>query len=1144
MTKLIHKILHIFNLIIVGLIIIITLVLSMLHLATPYLQANKPQIEIWASEYLHTSIVIDKISVGQDGLEPVIRFADLAVLNKDKSAVVFKITDLRIGIDLIGSLINWRIQPGLLIVNGANIYFCQDKNGNVTVSGLEDVFAACGKANQLTKNENITLPTLEGRTTQSVLTTHAATNAYDLFTWLFTQGKIILRNINLSVSDSGTVIFKIDALNARMTNDVVNRRLRASGKLFLKNADVPANFLLSLALKGNILDQKPFAVFGNLDLTNIALNLTKDNSAKTPAISNLKFLIPASGEIKLHLLDSSFNANKLFRQALQINNLTSEINWQQIPEGLQIEVKNATADNGDGNVYGSGKFIIPSDDQSPLVDMLFHFEGFDVSRAPIYYPTGIMVPSLVNWLDHAFIAGKKIAGTVLLQGRLNDFPYDHNDGHFLVDSQFEDITLHYFPDWPDIANLNGKLIFENRSMRIEANSGMIIGVPMQQTKVTIDDLANAVLNVDGNIFADSMDGLRFIKSCPLKETIGKYFQEMQLFGRMQLGLKLAIPLAQDSKAKTQVLGNLALQNNTMQLPAWNLNVTNLHGKINFNEESINTNDLHGELFNRPIDLTIATENKKNNLTVTKINFAGLMPISLLQEKFDSSIANYAKGSFNYQAELKLSKLDNQIDNKLQIISDLKGISLNIPPLIKKSFTTPVSFKAILDFTYGKPLQLLINYNKDLSALFIFNRSNRKINFYSGEVHFGGGEVHEQKSPGLVISGVLPKVDWSQWQDYFFAKQKKILPDETEPEVKTSLINRVDLLINEFDIFGQTLKNIKINFASLENKYLLSLINENISGTITIPHDLENGIVLGKFDRLYLAEDNKSEKAASSLKPRNLPNINLTIDDFHDGKKSFGNVIFDATSHGNEVNIDKLQMISPLFNLNAAGTWALQNGIEQSIVSGNFSSPNLGELLKQWGMTSSLIGGNAAANFNLHWLGAIFNPSLKVSNGAVLLNVRKGRVIDIGEHAESEVGLGNVINLLSLQSLPRRLMLDFSDWVAKGFSFDTMRGNFNLRGGNAFTSNTNIDGTIAQIKINGRIGLVNKDYDLRMIVFPHVTSSLPVVAAIAGGPAGPAIGAATWVAEKLVISNVMKGVAHYIYQITGSWQNPNVEKLNK
>jgi uncharacterized protein YhdP len=118
-----------------------------------------------------------------------------------------------------------------------------------------------------------------------------------------------------------------------------------------------------------------------------------------------------------------------------------------------------------------------------------------------------------------------------------------------------------------------------------------------------------------------------------------------------------------------------------------------------------------------------------------------------------------------------------------------------------------------------------------------------------------------------------------------------------------------------------------------------------------------------------------------------------------------------------------------------------------------------------------------------------------------------------------------------------LALDFSDLTDKGFAFDTIRGDFDLHDGSAFTDNVLVKGPAAEIGLIGRIGLKSKDYDQTAVVTGNVSSSLP----LAAFAAGPVVGGAVLLFTQ-VFKQPLKGLARGYYRITGNWDNPTVERI--
>jgi uncharacterized protein YhdP len=137
----------------------------------------------------------------------------------------------------------------------------------------------------------------------------------------------------------------------------------------------------------------------------------------------------------------------------------------------------------------------------------------------------------------------------------------------------------------------------------------------------------------------------------------------------------------------------------------------------------------------------------------------------------------------------------------------------------------------------------------------------------------------------------------------------------------------------------------------------------------------------------------------------------------------------------------------------------------------------------------------------------------------------------------------VLGLASIAALPRRLALDFSDLTDKGLAFDNARGDFDLRGGSAYTDNVLFKGPAAEIGIIGRIGLRAHDYDQTAVVTGNVGSTLPIAGIAGAFAAGPIVGGAVLLFTE-VFKQPLKGLARAYYRITGSWDNPTIDRISK
>ena len=168
-----------------------------------------------------------------------------------------------------------------------------------------------------------------------------------------------------------------------------------------------------------------------------------------------------------------------------------------------------------------------------------------------------------------------------------------------------------------------------------------------------------------------------------------------------------------------------------------------------------------------------------------------------------------------------------------------------------------------------------------------------------------------------------------------------------------------------------------------------------------------------------------------------------------------------------------------------------------------------------------------------------NLSVDKLDGELDMRIGKGQFLDISPKA------GRLFGLLSLQTLPRRLVLDFTDIFNEGFTFDSIEGNFSIEQGHAYTNNLEMTGPSMNIMVSGRTGLVTEDYDQVATVTPKVSDSLPVASALFG-PIGVGVGAVIYLAGELFesIPKKIDKILRIQYSITGSWDDPNIEKIKK
>ncbi|MGV2480704.1 UNVERIFIED_CONTAM: hypothetical protein IGO34_28350, partial [Salmonella enterica subsp. enterica serovar Weltevreden] len=92
-----------------------------------------------------------------------------------------------------------------------------------------------------------------------------------------------------------------------------------------------------------------------------------------------------------------------------------------------------------------------------------------------------------------------------------------------------------------------------------------------------------------------------------------------------------------------------------------------------------------------------------------------------------------------------------------------------------------------------------------------------------------------------------------------------------------------------------------------------------------------------------------------------------------------------------------------------------------------------------------------------------------------------------------------LGVLSLQSLPRRLTLDFRDVFSEGFAFDFVRGDTRIERGLATTNNLQMKGVNAAVLMEGSADIDRETQDLRVVVVPEINAMTASLVATAINP---------------------------------------------
>jgi uncharacterized protein YhdP len=194
----------------------------------------------------------------------------------------------------------------------------------------------------------------------------------------------------------------------------------------------------------------------------------------------------------------------------------------------------------------------------------------------------------------------------------------------------------------------------------------------------------------------------------------------------------------------------------------------------------------------------------------------------------------------------------------------------------------------------------------------------------------------------------------------------------------------------------------------------------------------------------------------------------------------------------------------------------------------------GQLLARLGMKDMVRRGKGRMEGQVSWLGSPLTLDYPSMNGNFYVNVEAGQFL------KADPGLAKLLGVLSLQSLPRRLALDFRDVFSEGFAFDFVRGDVTIEQGIAATNNLQMKGVNAAVLMEGKADIARETQDIKAVVIPEINAG---TASLVATVINPAIGLGTFLAQMFLRQPLMRAATQE-FQIDGTWADPRITRINR
>jgi uncharacterized protein YhdP len=559
--------------------------------------------------------------------------------------------------------------------------------------------------------------------------------------------------------------------------------------------------------------------------------------------------------------------------------------------------------------------------------------------------------------------------------------------------------------------------------------------------------------------------------------------------------------------------------------------TDLSGDFDIDGGQVAHADVRGRALGGTFQM-LARAPRNRPLTRTQLEFRGTLSGDSLRGALGWPAAIAIGGQTDWRATLRMAPEPNR-ERSLRVSSSLVGLEMRLPAPLDKPADAPMPSWVEIQWPATGGPQGRLALGSVVSGSYALASDAGGLRLAHLALAFGAGESTSSDAQIVNVGGAVSRLDLAGWLE--------LSPADKNARPLSDYLGAAKLDVAELDYLGLAFRDLSLELAVAKSGLRIVVGGPNVAGTITLPGAADSSEPWNlQFERLHFEMQAGLEETAGGGSepgdskavgdPRAVPAVNFHAADLNVGERQFGDVQATLVKLDDGVSLQQLTVAGADFNASATGEWRGKD-VGTGRIEGTLTSTDVQGTLKQLGYMPLIQAKTGRMDFDLNWAGAPTEYALSQAAGHVQLSLDKGQIVGLNP------GAGRVLGLTSVAALRRRLALDFSDLTDKGLAFDTVRGDFDLRDGSAKTDNLLVKGPAAEIGLIGRVGLKNKDYDQTAVVTGSVGSSLPL-AALAGGP----VVAGAVLLFTQVFKQPLKGLARGYYRITGSWDNPIVERI--
>ncbi|WP_054286484.1 YhdP family protein [Gulbenkiania mobilis] len=822
------------------------------------------------------------------------------------------------------------------------------------------------------------------------------------------------------------------------------------------------------------------------------------------------------GELVLDTGRASVTMPLVFANTLAFDRLQAEARWTFEGQGVRVRLPSVRFGNADLTGSVQGEYFNPGQGAGQI-NLTGGIDAVPAARVPDYLPYAAGRHTAA-WLAQALKRGTARNARFILRGDLGRFPFRGGQGgEFSVEADTDNVTLAFGQDWPTIDGIDAALRFHNEKMEILSRRASTADVPLHGVRVTIPDLGADIpmLNIAGEARGPLPAMLRYTTLSPVDRWLDGLTGRIESSGPASLKLQLGIPLHGDGR--TAVRGDLDFAGNPVTFRGWPIpTLQDTRGRLTFTDSGVEIAGLRVSALGGVLRLDAHTDaQRRMHFTV-----GGNADSRQVMQNWMPALAPHVEGRADYRVAFS-------------VLHGLESLTVSSPLTGTRSLAPPPASKAAAEVW---PLQVKLTpgrnhgWNTDFS---IDKRADGRLRLDDDghllAAQIGIGQPAAPAVDGQIGVGIrAAQLDLGAW-----SRLAGGLPGETPASGGRGQGLVVSLNVDRLRYGRYQLAAVhgRVERPANNSRWQIALDSKEVRGQAGfVP---TNGGQLDlHLERLALplpSGEGVAGDTPDTGQSARWPAIRAQVDSFLYRGEPLGRLTVNARRDGPAWQLEQLLLVNDEGRF--AGDLTVTPGSHVD-VRYSVETQDLGRLLARFGQRDTFRRGSGTLSGQLRWPGSVEDFAVAHLSGSARVNLVNG------QFAKADPGVARLLGVLSLQSLPRRIRLDFTDVFSEGFAFDTLTGHAGITEG-VFTSDSiRMRGPAADVAVQGRVDMRSETQDLMVTVQPHVADSL----AIAAGAAfvNPLAGVAALAAQKVLKDPVGKMLSVQ-YAITGPITDPQIKR---